>query len=102
MAETIEIVNIRVKEGVADEQFRAENHKMETEYLAKLKGFIQRDTGLAADGGYVIVLHWESPEDAQASMDAFVGNPATDAFTSILDMDSFRMTRYEQIGHIER
>ena len=40
-------------------------------------------------------------EDAQASMDKFVGNEGTKAFTALIDMSTFRMTRYELKDHYE-
>ena len=50
MAKTIEIVNIRLQPGVTDEAFVAETMKMEREFLGKLHGFLDRDTGKSADG----------------------------------------------------
>ena len=97
MADTIEIVTIRLREGVSDEAFLAENRKMESEYLSKLQGFLTRDTARADDGSYVVILHWERPEDAQASMDRFEAEPKTQDFTALLDMSTFKMTRYTQV-----
>ena len=101
MAKTIEIVNFRLADGVTDEAFLAETMSMEREFLGKLHGFLDRDTGKSADGDWVVVLHWASPEDAQASMDKFVGNEGTKAFTAMIDMPTFKMTRYELRDHYE-
>ena len=101
MAKTIEIVNIRLQPGVTDEAFIAETMKMERDFLGKLHGFLDRDTGKSADGDWVVVLHWAAMEDAQSSMEKFVGNEGTNAFTALIDMSTVRMTRYELKDHYE-
>lgn len=101
MAKTIEIVNFRLAPGVSDEAFVKETMSMERNFLGKLHGFLDRDTGKSSDGDWVVVLHWASPEDAQASMDKFVGNPGTKTFTDMIDMPTFKMTRYELRDHYE-
>lgn len=101
MAKTIEIVNFRLKDGVTDAEFLTETMKMEREFLGKLHGFLDRDTGKSADGDWVVVLHWAAAEDAQASMDKFVAAEGTKAFTSKIDMSTFKMTRYELRDHYE-
>lgn len=99
MAKTIEIVNFRLNPGITEDEFIAETMSMERNFLGKLQGFLDRDTGKSADGEWVVVLHWASAEDAQASMDKFVGNEGTKSFTSKIDMSTFRMTRFELRDH---
>ena len=94
MADTVEIVTMRLKEGVDLDTFKAENNKMEHAFLGHLHGFKTRSTSANEDGQIVVVLHWQSPEDAQSSMDKFVGNPETSTFLDLIDMDTFVMTRY--------
>lgn len=101
MAKTIEIVNFRLQPGVTDAEFLAETMSMEREFLGKLHGFLDRDTGKSADGDWVVVLHWAAAEDAQASMDKFVAAEGTKSFTSKIDMSTFKMTRYELRDHYE-
>ena len=101
MAKTIEIVTFRLKDGVTEEAFVEETKKMEREFLGKLQGFIDRDTGRSETGDWVVVLHWERAEDAQASMDKFVAAPGTKAFTSLINLDTFVMKRFELKDHYQ-
>jgi hypothetical protein len=101
MAKTIEIVTFRLAAGVTDEAFTAETMSMERDFLGKLQGFLNRDTGKSTDGDWVVVLNWAQPEDAQASMDKFVGNEGTVSFLAMIDMQTFKMTRYELRDHYE-
>lgn len=102
MADTVEIVTMRLKEGVDLETFKAENAKMEHAFLGHLQGFKTRSTAANEDGQIVVVLHWESPEDAQSSMDKFVGNPETAPFLELIDMDTFVMTRYVEFDSMTK
>ena len=101
MAKTVEIVTFRLKDGVSRDDFVAETVSMERDFLGKLKGFTDRDTGMTEDGEVVVVLHWESAEDAQASINKFVDAPQTRAFTAMIDMDTFVMKRFEMIDHYD-
>jgi hypothetical protein len=101
MAKTIEIVNFRLKDGVTDDEFIRETMSMERNFLGKLHGFVDRDTGKSADGDWLVVLHWDAAEDAQASMDKFVASEGTKSFTSKIDMSTFKMTRFELRDHYQ-
>lgn len=101
MARTIEIVTFRLKPGVTDEQFVEATQVMEREALGVLPGFLDRDTGPSQDGDWVVVLHWESPEAAQNSMDKFLANPNTKPFMALVDEPTFKMKRYELKDHYQ-
>lgn len=97
MAQTIEIVTFRLKAGTRPDDFKARNQDVEKNVIMKMPGIISRETGMTDDGQVAVVLHWQRAEDAQNSMDKFVANPDTKAFTSLLDMDTFTMTRYTKV-----
>lgn len=101
MPETIEIVTFRLKDGTTPQAFLAETMSMERNFLGKLKGFMNRDTGMSQDGDVVVVLHWESAADAQASINKFVDSEGTKAFTAMIDMETFVMKRYELSDHYD-
>lgn len=101
MAKTIEIVTFRLNDGVTHEEFLKETVDMETNFLGKLKGFMDRDTGVSDQDDWIVVLHWESPEDADASIAKFVDAPQTQSFTALIDMDTFVMKRFELVDHYE-
>jgi hypothetical protein len=101
MTKTIEIVNFRLADGVTEEEFVAETKSMERNFLGKLHGFLDRDTGRSPAGDWIVVLHWDAAEDAEASMAKFVAAEGTKSFTSKIDMSTFRMTRYEMKDHYQ-
>lgn len=97
-ASTIEIVSFSLKGGVDDEEFRTRNREVEQNFVSQQPGFVSRETARAEDGSVVVLLHWESPEAAQGSMDKFVDAPETQEFTALIDMDTFKMTRYAKVA----
>ena len=50
----------QTKETVSQEIFGARNIRVGVEYASKQTGFISRETGVDADGTWVIVVHWET------------------------------------------
>lgn len=97
MAPTIEIVRFKLADVKNRDEFIRLNAEMEVDFLMKQPGIISRETAMTDDGEVLVVLHWEKPEDAQASMDKFVAAPQTKAFTALLNMDTFSMTRFLKV-----
>lgn len=94
---TIEIVTFHLKDGVERDTFLTQNRNVEQNLVSKMPGFVSRETAVNDDGEVVVVLHWESPEAAQGSMDKFVPAPESQDFQALIDMDTFKMTRYEKV-----
>lgn len=94
MVKTYEIVNFRLKPGTSEEDYINETKKLERNFLGKLHGFFDRQTGVSDDGEWTVILHWETPGDAQSSIDKFVNSDETKAFTDLINMDTFTMKRY--------
>ena len=102
MANTVEIVSFRVKDGVSREDFLTQNKYVEENLVSKMPGFVSRESIINEDGDVAIILHWENPESAQNSMDKFVGAPESQEFQKLLDMDTFKMVRYEMVAFLDR
>ena len=95
---TIETVHFQLNDGVDQDKFLKQNAYVEHNFVAQQPGFVSRETAHSEDGkDWVVVLHWERPEDAQGSMDKFVAAQETKEFTSMIDMDTFKMTRYVKV-----
>ena len=57
-------------------------------------GFVSRETGVT-DTGWIAIVHWESAEAAQASMDSFGSAPAAAEFMEMMDVSTMAMTRFD-------
>ncbi|MDQ4144627.1 MAG: hypothetical protein M3198_12965 [Actinomycetota bacterium] len=98
MADTIEIVTFRLKDGVSKEDFLAQNKNVEENLVSKMPGMLTRETAMTEDGQVAVILHWDKPESAQHSMDVFPTAPESQDFLALLDMDTFQMVRYVQVA----
>jgi hypothetical protein len=89
--QVIEITYFKPKETVSQEVFGARNIRVGIEYAAKQVGFISRETGVDADGTWVIVVHWETLAHAQASMQKWGNETSVEDFKEMIDPNSFQM-----------
>ena len=93
-ATVVEIATFDFAEGVTAEDFAPVDARIEAEYVSQQPGFVSRETG-ATETGWVVIVHWESAEDAQASMESFATAPVVEEFMGMLDASTMAMTRYD-------
>lgn len=92
-ATVVEIATFDFAEGVTAETFAPVDARVEAEHVSQQPGFVSRETGVT-ETGWVAIVHWETAEDAQASMDSFADAPAAADFMRLMDAETMRMTRY--------
>ena len=68
---TIEIARFRLKSDTDPTVFAVQDRRVQDEYITEQPGFRSRESGVADDGEWVVVVHWETAEDADASMQKF-------------------------------
>lgn len=95
---TVEVITFKLNEGVDEGKFMQENDVVAKDYTPKQPGFIDRELGKGDEGEYVVVVHWENTPSAEASMEKFPNDPVAQEFISMMNMDTFRMVRYEVVG----
>lgn len=93
-AGVIEIVTMKLAEGVTVQEFKPVDKAIEEEHVSKQPGFISRQAAFSG-GKWAVVVNWESADAAQASMDSFASARAAERFMSMIDPSSMSMTRYE-------
>jgi hypothetical protein len=90
----IEVVTLKLKPGVTAAQFASADRKVQTEYMASRSGFLSRESAPGADQAWLVIVHWRSVPDADASMKSFSTAPTAAEFMSMVVPDSMVMTRY--------
>ncbi len=94
MSEVIEIVRFKLAAGVSAQDFLALDRVVEIQHVAKQPGFLRRESASAAGGEWLVIVHWASAADADASMTSFAAAPAAAAFMRGLDVNSMSMQRF--------
>ncbi|GAB5454744.1 MAG: hypothetical protein Hens2KO_09730 [Henriciella sp.] len=91
----IEIATFRLADGVNPAQFAPLDAAVERNHVSQHPGFVSRETGYTDQGEWLVIVHWESIDAAEASMASFSSAPAAADFMASLDATSMSMIRYE-------
>lgn len=94
-AAIIEVVRFQLKAGIAPDVFRQLDRAVEVEHVSNQPGFISRESAASEDGEWLVIVHWRSAEDAEASMASFSSAAATAEFMANLEPDTMIMKRYK-------
>lgn len=95
---TVEVITFKLNDGVDEQEFLKENEVVAKEYTPKQPGYVSRELGKGDDGEWVVVVHWTDSASAEASMGIFPTDPTAQNFISMMNMDTFRMVRYQIVG----
>ncbi|MEZ8143265.1 hypothetical protein A1OO_05925 [Enterovibrio norvegicus FF-33] len=93
-ATVIEIATFQLKDNVSYEIFAPLDKAVEMQHVTKQPGFISRESAKGKNGDWLVVVHWESEEDAQASMNSFMSAPAAAGFMEAIDTSTMSMQHY--------
>lgn len=91
---TIEIVTFKLKDGVTTAEFEPIDKAVQVQHVAKQPGFVARESARGDNGDWLVVVHWETAKDADASMATFMSAAAAQPFMSNVQVETMRMTRY--------
>ncbi len=95
-AKVIEVVTFKLKSGVTAAQFRLVDQQVETQHVARQPGFVSRESAAGENGEWLVIVHWRSAADANASMASFEKAPAAANFMSSIDTSTMLMRRYDK------
>ena len=95
-AVVIEVATFQLKQGVTPAEFAVVDNAMEREYIAKQPGFVSRESAAGPNNEWLVIVHWKSLKDADASMASFEKASPTAAFMAKLDAATMSMKRYQK------
>jgi hypothetical protein len=95
-APVIEVVTLKLKPGVTAVQFDPVDRDVQTQYMVKRPGFLSRESAPGSDNNWLVIVHWRSLADAEASVKSFPTAPAAAKFMSLMVPNSMVMTRYSR------
>lgn len=96
MTQVIEIVHFKLADGVTAADFDPVNQAVARQHVSQQLGFISRETAMGEDGKWLVVVHWRSVADADASMASFMSAPAAQDFMTKLDASTMTMQRFSK------
>jgi hypothetical protein len=93
----IETVTFRLAADTDESAFLDADRRVQTEFLPNQPGFLRRTTARGHNGEWLVVVLWNSDNDADACMSRSDGDPVTTAFIALLDGSTLRTDRYETL-----
>lgn len=93
----IEIVTLKLKDGISYSEFSPIDKAVKVEHVSKQPGFVSRQSAAGQNGEWLVIVHWRSEEDADASMASFTSAPAAKKFMDMIDPTTMVMKRYTPI-----
>lgn len=93
-AEVIEIASFNLNKDVTYQEFSVIDKSIEKEHVSKQPGFISKETAKGEKGEWLVVVHWKTLKDADASMNSFMQVKAANTFMSKIDTSAMVMKRY--------
>ncbi|WP_342807736.1 hypothetical protein [Alteromonas sp. M12] len=94
IAEVIEVASFTLNNDVTYQEFSVIDKRVEIEHVSKQPGFISRKKAKGENGEWLVLVHWQSLKDADASMNSFMQSKAANTFMSKIDTSSMIMKRY--------
>lgn len=95
-SKVVEVVPFKLKQGVTPAEFRAVDKDVEKQHVSRQPGFVSRESAAGENGEWLVIAHWSSRKDADASMASFEKAPAAANFMSKIDASTMSMKRYEK------
>jgi hypothetical protein len=95
-SDVVEVVTLKLKNGVSYTEFAPIDKAVETQHVSKQPGFFARESAAGENGEWLVIIHWRSAKDADASMASFASAPAAQDFMAKIDASSLAMKRYSQ------
>ncbi len=90
----LEITRFKPKSTTNIQTFNELDAKVEENFTSKQNGFIRRQSAMDANGEYVVVVYWNTMEDAAASMKKFMADESVAEYASMIDASTMKMARY--------
>jgi hypothetical protein len=93
----IELLTFRLAAGAATDELLSVDRRVQLELMLHHTGLLRRTTARNAEGDWVVMTLWESPEYADASALVARGHEDLVAFESLTDQGTARLERYETL-----
>ncbi len=90
----LEVTTFRTKSKVNNTVFNKLDAEVEENFTANQPGFIKRQSAVDDKGNYVVIVYWDTHENAEASMNKFMTDASVVDYASMIDGSTMNMSRY--------
>jgi heme-degrading monooxygenase HmoA len=93
----IEITTFRLAPGADDEEFKAADRRVQTQFAYRQAGLLRRTTAAGSDGDWAVISLWRDEADAEASRRRWDDDRDAGEFLSFVDRTTIRSLRFETL-----
>lgn len=90
----LEVTSFKPKTTTNILAFNKLDAEVESNFTSKQAGFIRRQSGINEQGEYVVLVYWNTLEEANASMQKFMSDESVADYASLIDGSTMKMSRY--------
>lgn len=90
----LEITTFKTKPATNASAFHKLDGEVEARFTSKQPGFMKRQSAVTEEGEYVVLVYWNSMEEAEASMNKFMSDESVAGYASMIDGATMSMSRY--------
>lgn len=91
----LEVTTFRIKTTANTSIFSKLDSEVETKFTSKQPGYIKRQSAVNEQGEYLVLVYWNTSEDAEASMNKFMHDESVMQYASMIDGATMKMARYK-------
>ena len=90
----VEVTTFKINSDADPITFSNLDTQVENNFTSKQPGFIKRQSAIDDKGNYVVIVYWQSQEDAAASMNKFMADASVADYAKMIDGPTMKMARY--------
>ncbi|WP_243643652.1 nuclear transport factor 2 family protein [Tenacibaculum sp. M341] len=90
----LEVTSFNLKTTANHLDFNKLDAEVESNFTSKQPGFIKRQSSVNDQGEYVVLVYWNTAQDADASMKKFMADTSVADYAGMIDPTSMKMARY--------
>lgn len=90
----LEVTSFKPKTTTNILAFNKLDAEVESNFTSKQAGFIRRQSGINEEGEYLVLVYWNTLEEANASMQKFMSDESVVDYASLIDGSTMKMSRY--------
>ncbi|MEL7146204.1 MAG: hypothetical protein AAFO69_07535, partial [Bacteroidota bacterium] len=90
----LEVTTFNIKTTTNASTFHKLDGEVEARFTSKQPGFMKRQSAVNEQGEYVVLVYWNTIEQAEASMNKFMSDESVASYASMIDGATMNMSRY--------
>lgn len=91
----LEVTTFRTKTTTNTFVFNKLDGEVEANFTSQQPGFIERQSAVNEQGEYIVLVYWNSMDEADASMNKFMKDESVAEYASMIDGASMKMSRFQ-------